>query len=95
MKLYKQRIDAAKIYDSQNRDDLSKVEIFQAEVIKGYLPKQLDEYEIEVEVKRIIENSGASSLADIGKVIGITISKLKGKADGGTISKIVKKLLSS
>lgn len=92
-KLYKQRVDATKIYIEQNREDLAKEEEFQANVIKEYLPKQLNEDEISNIIKGIISNIGANSPSDMGKVMGIAMGKLKGKADGGIISKIVKQQL--
>lgn len=94
-KLYKQRIDAAKIYQDQNREDLADVELNQAEVIKAYLPEQMSEEEIKSVVLEIISQVGASSPADMGKVMGPAMSKLKGKADGSLISKIVKESLAN
>lgn len=94
-KLYKQRIDAAKIYQDQNREDLAEVEINQAEVIKAYLPEQMSEEEVKSVVAEIIAQVGASSPADMGKVMGLAMGKLKGKADGSLISKIVKESLAN
>ena len=93
-KLHKQRMDAYKIYIDQNRKDLADDEIEQAEILKKYLPKQLSETEIKKELESIIIEIGASSMADIGKVMGKAMSSLKGKADGSLISKLVKELLS-
>ncbi|MDG1260428.1 MAG: GatB/YqeY domain-containing protein [Flavobacteriales bacterium] len=93
-KLYKQRTEAAKIYQEQGREDLYAEEMEQAEVIKAYLPAQLTPEEIEVEVKAIIDATGASSMADMGKVMGAASGKMAGKADGKVISEIVKRLLS-
>ena len=95
MKAVKQRKDSAQIYKDQNREDLYAVEIAEVEVIERYLPKQLSEEEITAEVKRIIEQVGASGPQDMGKVMGVASKALAGKADGKTISGIVKKLLTS
>ena len=93
-KLHKQRMDAYKIYVDQNRKDLADDEIQQAKILEKYLPKQLSETEIKTELELIIVDVGASSMADIGKVMGKAMASLKGKADGSLISKLVKKLLS-
>jgi uncharacterized protein YqeY len=93
-KLHKQRMDAYKIYIDQNRQDLADEEIQQAEILEKYLPKQLSEIEIKNELESIIIEVGASSMADIGKVMGKAMASLKGKADGSLISKLVKELLS-
>ena len=93
-KLHKQRMDAYKIYVDQNRKDLADDEIQQAEILEKYLPEQLSETEIKKELELIISDIGASSMADIGKVMGKAMASLKGKADGSLISKLVKELLS-
>ena len=93
-KLHKQRMDAYKIYVDQNRKDLADEEIQQAEILEKYLPKQLSETEIKKELESIIGEVGASTMADIGKVMGKAMASLKGKADGSLISKLVKELLS-
>ena len=93
-KLHKQRMDAYKIYVNQNRKDLADDEIQQAKILEKYLPKQLSETEIKTELELIIVDVGASSMADIGKVMGKAMASLKGKADGSLISKLVKELLS-
>ena len=93
-KLHKQRMDAYKIYVDQNRKDLADDEIQQAEILEKYLPKQLSETEIKTELESIIVDVGASTIADIGKVMGKAMASLKGKADGSLISKLVKDLLS-
>ena len=93
-KLHKQRMDAYKIYVDQNRKDLADDEIQQAEILEKYLPKQLSETEIKTELESIIVDIGASTMADIGKVMGKAMASLKGKADGSLISKLVKELLS-
>ena len=93
-KLHKQRMDAFKIYVDQNRKDLADDEIQQAEILEKYLPKQLSKAEIKTELESIIVDVGASTMADIGKVMGKAMASLKGKADGSLISKLVKDLLS-
>lgn len=94
-KLVKQRRDAAEIYKQQNRQDLYEPEIFQADVISAYLPAQLSEEEIKVIVSEIIKDQNASSMKDMGKVMAAANAKLAGKADGKTISILVKSMLSS
>jgi uncharacterized protein YqeY len=93
-KLYKQRMDAYQIYVNQKREDLATEEIEQANVLEIYLPKQLSEEELSKELKNIIDSLGASSMSDIGRVMGKAMGLLKGKADGSLISKITKELLS-
>lgn len=92
-KLVKQRKDSAALYREQGREDLAGPELAQAEIIGEFLPRQLSETEIEKEVKNIIAETGASSMKDMGKVMGIASKRLAGKADGKTISAIVKKNL--
>lgn len=92
-KLVKQRKESAEIYKTQNRDDLAQVEINQANIIKQFLPKQLSESEIEKIVNEIIHKTKSSSIKDMGKVMGIATKDLAGKADGKTISIIVRKNL--
>jgi uncharacterized protein len=92
-KLAKQGKDTAALYCQQNRPDLAEEEEAQANVIEEYLPKQLSDEEIENEVKQIIAQTGASSMRDMGKVMGTASKTLAGKADGKKISDIVKKLL--
>lgn len=93
-KLVKQRKDSAGIYIQQGRQDLADPELAQAAVIEKFLPAQLSEAEVEAAVSAIIAETGASSMADMGKVMGAASAKLAGQADGKTISGIVKKLLS-
>ena len=93
-KLHKQRMDAYQIYVDQKREDLANEEIEQANVLEIYLPKQLSEEELTEELKNIIDSLGASSMSDIGRVMGKAMGLLKGKADGSLISKITKELLS-
>lgn len=92
-KLVKQRRESAEIYKSQNREDLYEIEVEEEKVIEAYLPKQLSKTEVEKVVKAIIAETGASSIKDMGKVMGATNQKLAGQADGKTISEVVKNLL--
>ena len=93
-KAAKQRADSLTLYRDQNRNDLAEIEEAELEVIKRYLPEQLSGEELEGIVSGIIEKTGASSMKDMGKVMGMASKELAGKADGKTISGIVKKLLS-
>lgn len=93
MKLYKQRMDTYAIYVEQNRPDLAQDELFQAQIIEAYMPKQLSEDEIRAEVKAAIAQTGAAGPQEMGKVMGILTGKLAGKADGKVISSIVKEEL--
>ncbi len=93
-KLVKQRKESAAIYSQQNREDLAEPELAEAAVMEKYLPKALSEEEVEAAVKAIIAEVGATSMADMGKVMGAATKKLAGQADGRVISAIVKKLLS-
>ncbi len=93
-RLVKQRKDSANIYKEQGRPDLAEPELLQAAVIEKFLPAQLSEAEVEAIVAKIIADSGASGMASMGKVMGEASAQLAGKADGKTISTIVKKLLS-
>lgn len=92
-KLAKQGHDSADLYTSQNRPDLAEEEMAQVNVIESYLPKQMSEEEIETVVKEIIAQTGAQSMKEMGKVMGIASKQLAGKADEKKISEIVKKLL--
>ena len=92
-KSVKQRKESADIYISQNRSDLAKVELDQAEIIKDFLPEQLDESQIEKLVIEIIKKTNSSGMKDMGKVMGMASKQLSGKADGKTISQIVRKNL--
>lgn len=89
-KLVKQRKDSAAIYAEQNRNDLSEPELAQAEIISQFLPTQLSESEIEGVIIETISKTGAQGMKDMGKVMGIVNQQLAGKADGKTISTIVK-----
>lgn len=92
-KLTKQGKDTAALYVSQNREDLANEELAQVAVIEEYLPKPLSEEELKAEIKKIIEETGANSPKDMGKVMGVATKSLAGKADGKAISSIVKELL--
>jgi uncharacterized protein len=93
-KLVKQRKDSLEIFEKQNRADLAVKEKEEIEVIEKFLPKQMSEDELRSEISKVITESGASSPADMGKVMGLANKQLAGKADGKTISAIVKELLS-
>lgn len=95
MKAAKQRKESAEIFQKEGRADLAQRENFQLEIISRYLPKQLSEAEVEMELKKIIEQVGAKGLQDMGKVMGTATKALAGKADGKLISELVKKLLAS
>lgn len=92
-KLVKQRKESADLYTTNNRPELAEKEIKESEFIAVYLPKQLSEDDIVVALKQIIEQTGAASMKDMGKVMGIASKQLAGKADGKLISVCVKKLL--
>lgn len=93
-KLAKQGKESAETFKQQNREDLAEAELAQVKVIEEYLPKPLTEEEIEAQVKEIIAQTSASSIKEMGKVMGVASKKMAGKADGKVISDIVKKLLS-
>ncbi len=93
-KMVKQRKDALEIYQKQNRPDLAQKEIDEITVIERFLPKQLSEAEIKEIVSKIIVETGASSPADMGKVMGAANKQMAGKAEGKAISTAVKELLS-
>ena len=93
-KQVKQRRDSAEIFKNQGRPDLAEPELAQAKVIEQFLPKPLEKEEIEAIVDRVITETGASSMADMGKVMGTASAELAGKADGKTISAIVRSRLS-
>lgn len=93
-KLVKSRKDSLEIYQQQNRPDLAKKEEEEIAVIEKFLPKQLSPEEIKTALAAIIAETGASSPADMGKVMGVATKQLAGKADGKTISALVKELLS-
>jgi uncharacterized protein len=92
-KLVKQRKDSLEIYQQQNRTDLAQKEQEEIDVIEKFLPKQFSGEELQLEIKKIIAETGATSAADMGKVMGVATKKLAGKADGKTISATVRELL--
>ena len=92
-KMVKQRKDALEIYQQQNRQDLVQKEQEEIDVIEKFLPAQLTEEELKSELRQIIAETGASSAADMGKVMGVATKKLAGRADGKAISAAVKELL--
>jgi uncharacterized protein YqeY len=92
-KLIKQRKDSLEIYEKQNRADLAVKEKEEINVIEKFLPKQMSTEELRSAVEKIITESGASSQADMGKVMGLASKQLAGQADGKTISAVVKELL--
>lgn len=94
-RLVKQRRDSAALYTEQNRNDLAQPELDQVRVIEQFLPEQMGEDELKQVIKEIIDQTGASSMKDMGKVMGMASQKLAGKADGKAISTAVKALLNS
>ncbi len=92
-KLVKQRKDSAAIYKEQGRDDLAQPELTQVEIIAQFLPEQMGEEELKKIIAEIMEKVGATSMKDMGKVMGMASKKLAGKADGKAISTMVKQLL--
>lgn len=94
-KLVKQRQESLKIYEEQGRDDLAKTEKEEIEIISRYLPAAMSDEELEAMVKDIIARTGAASMKDMGRVMGMATKEVAGRADGKTISATVKKLLNS
>jgi len=92
-KLVKQRQDSLAIYEEQGREDLAAKEREEIAVIQAYLPEPLSEAELEAQLQAIIAQVGAESMRDMGKVMGVASKAFGGRADGKTISTIVKKLL--
>jgi uncharacterized protein len=93
-KLVKQRKESAAIYKKENRQDLYEKEIEEAEALEKYLPEQMSEQELEMILRGIISETGASGMKDMGKVMGLATKKLAGRADGRMIAERVKQLLS-
>ncbi len=93
-KLVKQRRESAELYKSQNRDDLVEEELFQMSAIEKYLPEQMNEDDIRKIVQEIITETGASSMKDMGRTMGMASKKLAGQADNKLVAQIVRELLS-
>ena len=94
-KLIKQRKDSLEIYEKQGREDLAVVEKEEIAIIENYLPEQMSLEDLEGKIRGFIEQTGANSMKDMGKVMGLASSQLAGKADGKTIAELVKKMLQS
>jgi uncharacterized protein YqeY len=92
-KAAKQRKDSIQIYREQDREDLAKKEEEELEIIERYLPEQLSEEDVEMELKNIIKTAGAKGPQDMGKIMGMATKKMAGKADGRLIAEIAKRLL--
>lgn len=92
-KAIKQRQDSIEAFNNGNREDLVQKEQAEQDVLRGYLPKQLSEEEIKKHVKKAIGVTGATSMKDMGKVMGVLMPTVKGKADGKTVSRLVKEAL--
>ncbi len=95
LKLHKQRMDTYHLYIEQNREDLAKDELFQAQVIEEYLPKMLSDDEIRAVINTKITEVGANGPSDMGKVMGPVNAQLAGKADGKRVSELVKEALAA
>lgn len=93
-KAAKQRRESMEVFEKQNRPDLAEKEQAELDVINQYLPQPLSEEELRAEVAKIIDETGASGMADMGKVMGQATTTLAGRADGKTISTVVKQMLS-
>lgn len=93
-RMIKQRKDSYEQFSAQGRNDLAEVEEAQMKVIEQFLPKQLSSEELEAEMKQIIADTGAESMKDLGKVMGVASKAFAGKSDGKSISEMAKKLLS-
>jgi len=93
-KLVKQRRESAEIYKNANREDLAEKELYEASIIENYLPQQLPAEKVKEIIQKIITETGASSMKDMGKVMGLSSKELSGQADNKLISAIVKELLS-
>lgn len=93
-RLVKQRKESADIYLAQNRSELAEVEINQSKIIEKFLPEQMSLDQIEKIISELIDKTGATGMKDMGKIMGIASKELSGKADGKTISNIVRAKLS-
>jgi len=94
-KLVKQRRESAEVYQAQNRPDLAETELFQASIIEKYLPEQMGENELKEWIAGIIARTGAQSIKDMGRVMGIATRELAGKADNKTVADLIKQALGS
>ncbi|MFP4469613.1 MAG: GatB/YqeY domain-containing protein [Bacteroidales bacterium] len=92
-KLVKQRRESAEVYKQQNRNDLAEEELYQAEIIEAYLPAQMDEETLRSKIREIVDETGATGMKDMGKVMSRATKDLAGKADNKRISTIVKEVL--
>jgi len=92
-RLVKQRRESAEVFKAQGRPDLAEVEIFQAAIIEKYLPEQMSDDEVIAIVKKVIAETGATGIKDMGKVMGTASKLVAGKADNKLIAEIIKKLL--
>jgi len=92
-KLVKQRKESADIYTAGKREDLAKKELFEASIIEKYLPQQMGLEEVETKIREIISLTGAASMKDMGKVMGMASKEFAGRADNKMISEVVKRLL--
>ena len=92
-KLVKQRKESADIYKTQNREDLYEIEMQEMRVIEPYLPQQMTRFEIEGYIQDLMTRIGATSAQDMGRIMGLASKELAGKADGKTISEVVRQLL--
>jgi len=92
-KLVKQRKESAEVYTAGKREDLAKKELFEASIIEAYLPQQLSQDDVAAKIQQIIAQTGASSMKDMGKVMGMASKEFAGRADNKMISDIVKRLL--
>lgn len=95
VKMVKQRKESARIYEENNRPELAANELAEAAVIEEYLPGQLSDAELEAEIRKIVEQTGATSPKDMGKVMGTATKQLAGRAEGRAISEKVKQILNS
>lgn len=93
-KLFNQRKESFEIFSKENRSELANKEKEEMDIIASYLPAQLSDEDLKVEIQKIIQETGASSMKEMGKVMGMASKQLQGKADGGRISALVKELLS-
>ena len=92
-KAVKQRQDSATLYQEQGRDDLAAIELAEISIISRYLPEQMSEEDLQQHLQQLVQELGASGPQDMGKVMGVANKQLKGRAQGGTIAKIVKTIL--